>query len=200
MKRPSNRDTTAPPWRGRGKTVSLGLFSRSRPCWFRRGSLPRSNNWFLFSGRVRCLRFRPTSYLSDTLTVTPVAGNLTPSVTISNRGEPMENLSEVVTHLEKELSRAQQEVQRFTAALAALGSSRSNGRHTLSVSARRRISLAQKKRWAQARNGSKPAGAKTTGSAPAKRIRKISAAGKRRIAAAARQRWAKFRAAKKKAA
>src|ERR1017187_3947573 len=104
----------------------------------------------------------------------------------------MGNLSGVVGHLKKELARAQQEVQRFTAALAALGSS-SNGRHTLSADARRRISLAQKKRWAQARNGSKPALATT--SAPVKRTRKISAAGKKRIAAAARQRWAKFRAA-----
>jgi hypothetical protein len=110
----------------------------------------------------------------------------------------MGNLSGVVWHLKKELARAQQEVQRFTAALAALGNSASNSRHTLSADARRRISLAQKKRWAQARNGSKPAAA--TASVPVKHTRKISAAGKKRIAAAARARWAKFRAAKKKAA
>jgi len=110
----------------------------------------------------------------------------------------MGNLSGVVGHLKKELQRAQQEVQRFTAALAALGSSSLNGHRTLSASARKRISLAQKKRWARARNGSKPAAA--TASAPLKGTRKISAAGKKRIAAAARQRWAKFRAAKKKAA
>jgi len=108
----------------------------------------------------------------------------------------MGHLSGVVGHLKKELQRAQQEVQRFTAALAALGSSSSNGRRTLSASARRRISLAQKKRWAKARNGSQPAVA--IASAPAKRTRKISAAGKKRIAAAARARWAKFRAAKKR--
>jgi hypothetical protein len=112
----------------------------------------------------------------------------------------MENLSEVVGHLKKELARAQQEVQRFTAALAALGNSGSNGHRTLSASARQRISLAQKKRWAQARNGSKPAAAKTIASVPVKRTRKLSAAGKKRIAAAARQRWAKFRAAKNAAA
>jgi hypothetical protein len=111
----------------------------------------------------------------------------------------MQNLSGVVGHLKKELTRAQQEVQRFTAALAALGSAGSNGRHTLSASARKRISAAQKLRWAKARNGSKPAAAKTA-SAPLKGTRKISAAGKKRIAAAARQRWTKFRAAKKKAA
>jgi hypothetical protein len=112
----------------------------------------------------------------------------------------MGNLSGVVGHLKKELSRAQQEVQRFTAALAALGSSGSNGHRTLSADARRRISLAQKKRWAKARNGSKPVAAKTIDSAPVKRTRKISAAGKKRIAAATRARWAKFRAAKKNAA
>jgi hypothetical protein len=109
----------------------------------------------------------------------------------------MENLSEVVGHLKKELARAQQEVQRFTAALAALGNSGSNEHRTLSASARQRISLAQKK---QARNGSKAAAAKTIASVPVKRTRKLSAAGKKRIAAAARQRWAKFRAAKKAAA
>jgi hypothetical protein len=112
----------------------------------------------------------------------------------------MGKLSAVVGHLKKELERAHQEVQRFTAALAALGSSSSNGHRTLSASARKRISIAQKKRWAQARNASQPAAAKTTSSANVKRTRKISAAGKKRIAAAARQRWAKFRAAKKKAA
>jgi len=99
----------------------------------------------------------------------------------------MGKLSGVVGHLKKELERAQQEVQRFTAALAALASS--GGHRTLSASARKRISLAQKKRWAQAK-----------GATTVKRTRKISAAGKRKIAAAARARWAKFRAAKKKAA
>lgn len=108
----------------------------------------------------------------------------------------MGNLSVVVEHLKKELGRAQQEVQRFTAALAALGSSNSNARRTLSASARKRISLAQKKRWARARNGSRPAAATTS----VRPTRKISPAGKKRIAAAARARWAKFRAAKKKVA
>ena len=67
---------------------------------------------------------------------------------------------------------------------------------TLSESARKRISLAQKKRWAKARNGSKPAAA--TASTPVKRT--MSASARRKIAAAQRARWAKVRAAKKKAA
>jgi hypothetical protein len=72
----------------------------------------------------------------------------------------MGNLSGVVGHLKKELSRAQQEVQRFTAALAALGSSASNGQRTLSADARKRISMAQKARWQKARKGPKLAAAK----------------------------------------
>jgi hypothetical protein len=100
----------------------------------------------------------------------------------------MGNLSGVVQHLKKELGRAQQGVLRFGAALAALGSSHSNGRSTLSAAARKKISLAQKKRWAKAR-----------GRAP-KRKRTISVAGKKRIAEAQRLRWARLRAQAKKAA
>jgi len=99
----------------------------------------------------------------------------------------MGNLSGAVGHLKKELKRAQHDVQRFTAALAALGSSNSNGQRTLSAAARKRISLAQKKRWAKA-NGQAP-----------KPKRTISAAGRRRIAAAQRARWARVRAVKKAA-
>jgi hypothetical protein len=111
----------------------------------------------------------------------------------------MGNLSGVVGHLRKELKRAQQDVQRFTAALAALGSSPSNGRRTLSASARKRISMAQKARWAKARRGSRPGdrSTKTTRLALVKRT--ISAAGRKRIAAAQRARWAKMKAGKKPA-
>jgi hypothetical protein len=57
----------------------------------------------------------------------------------------------------------------------------------MSAAARRKISLAQKARWAKAR-----------GHAP-KPKRRISAAGKKRIAAAQRRRWAKLKAQQKKA-
>jgi hypothetical protein len=112
----------------------------------------------------------------------------------------MGNISIAVGHLKKELKRAQQEVQRFTAALAALGSSASNSQRTLSASARKRISLAQKARWAKARRGSQPGAgaAKTTGSIPVKRT--MSASARKKIAAAQRARWAKVKAAQKKAA
>ena len=109
-------------------------------------------------------------------------------------------LSEAVAHLKNELKRAQQDVQRFTAALAALGSSASNGGRTLSADARKRISLAQKARWAKTRKASQPVAgsAKATGLTIVKRT--MSASARRKIAAAQRARWAKFRAAKKKAA
>jgi hypothetical protein len=103
----------------------------------------------------------------------------------------MGNLSGVVQHLKKELGRAQGEVQRFTAALAALGNSHSNGQRTLSAAARKKISLAQKKRWAASRKESKPA------AAPTKRT--MSASARRKIAAAQKKRWAKARAQKKAA-
>jgi len=106
----------------------------------------------------------------------------------------MGNLFGVAGQLKKELLRAQPEVQRFTAALAALGPSGSNGGHRLSASARKRIGLAQKARWAKTRKGSQPAAAaKTTGSAPVKR--EMSASARRKIAAAQRARWAKLKKA-----
>src|ERR1700732_1222104 len=64
----------------------------------------------------------------------------------------------------------------------------------MSASARRRISLAQKARWAKVRAGN----VVSIGSKRGKHT--ISAAGRKRIAAAQRARWAKVRAANKKAA
>jgi nucleoid-associated protein YgaU len=83
------------------------------------------------------------------------------------------------------------ELTHVDAALSVLGklsggSNYTKTGRTMSSAARRKISLAQKARWAKA-NGQAP-----------KPTRTISAAGKKRIAVAARARWAKFRAAKKK--
>ena len=100
----------------------------------------------------------------------------------------MENMSRVVQQLRKELQRAENEVSRFRAALSALGSSTSNGhRRTMSADARRRISLAQKARWAK-QNGQ---------AAGPKRI--VSSAARRKMAAAQRARWAKVKRLKKPA-
>src|SRR5713226_7758020 len=59
-------------------------------------------------------------------------------------------------------------------------------RGTMSAAGRRRIALAQKKRWAAFKKGK-------TGK-PGKRT--MSAAGRKRIAKASRKRWAEFRAQK----
>jgi len=71
------------------------------------------------------------------------------------------------------------------AALSVLGKLGGRSNHTMSAAARRKISLAQKARWAKAK-GHAPKGKRT-----------MSAAGRRRIAAAQRARWAKVRAGKK---
>ena len=60
-------------------------------------------------------------------------------------------------------------------------------KRTMSVSARRRIAMAQKKRWAVIKK------AKAT---PAKPKRKLSAAGRKAILEALRKRWASVRKAK----
>ena len=83
------------------------------------------------------------------------------------------------------------ELRHVDAALSVLGKfagGRNSSRPKSGVSAlaRKRMSLAQKARWAKAKSG-----------AP-KPTRTISAAGKKRIAAAQRARWAKLKAAKKK--
>ena len=83
------------------------------------------------------------------------------------------------------------ELRHVDAALSVLGKlnrgiSHTKPGHGMSAAARRKISLAQKARWAKAK-----------GRAP-KVKRTISAAGKKRIAAAQRARWAKLKAQQKK--
>jgi hypothetical protein len=70
----------------------------------------------------------------------------------------------------------------------------SNGKRTMSASARARIGAAQKARWAKVK-GSKPA--KPAKSASTGR-RKMSSAARAKIAAAAKARWAKAKAAGRK--
>ena len=107
----------------------------------------------------------------------------------------MANLSGVVQQLKKAHAEAQGEVKRLGAALAALGSltggSPARQRRTLSAAARRKISLAQKARWAKvkAKNGK-------ANVAPVPKKRTMSAAARKKIAAAQRARWAKVRSAK----
>jgi hypothetical protein len=102
----------------------------------------------------------------------------------------MGNVSGVVQQLRKELERVEGEASRFRAALAALGSSVSNGhRHILSAAARKKISLAQKARWAKQKGPAEVARTKRT----------VSAAARKKMAAAQRARWAKVKGLKKAA-
>jgi hypothetical protein len=107
------------------------------------------------------------------------------SLGIMSAGVPMKHMSIVVHQLKKERQHVQQQLQRIDEALAALGGSSNGSSRTMSAAGRRKISLAQKARWAKQ---------KARGHAP-KPKRTISPAGRRRIAAAQRARWAKVRRA-----
>jgi hypothetical protein len=100
-------------------------------------------------------------------------------------------LASIVSELRVVRTNLANQLKHVDAALSVLGklnggSSYTKPRHTMSASVRKRMSLAQKARWA-----------KTRGRAP-KPKRTISAAGRKRIAAAQRRRWAKLKAQQKK--
>jgi hypothetical protein len=97
----------------------------------------------------------------------------------------MKHMIAVVAQLKKEREHTQRQLRRIDEALAALGSVSSKGTRTMSAAGRRKISLAQKARWAKH---------KVVGHA-AKPKRTISAAGRKRIAAAQRARWARVKKA-----
>jgi hypothetical protein len=117
----------------------------------------------------------------------------------------MLNLENALRELREKRSHAQVEIDKLDQIISGIESLNGTGaatpgkatkpKHTMSASARRRISLAQKARWASVRKQSQPKLVAKTGSAPAKR--KISAAGRKRIAAAQKARWAKLKAGKK---
>jgi hypothetical protein len=93
----------------------------------------------------------------------------------------MNHMNVVVQQLKNEREHTQKQLQRIDEALAALGSSSNGASRTMSAASRRRISLAQKKRWAKARTANPK--------------RSISLAGRKRIAAAQRARWERVRSA-----
>jgi len=102
----------------------------------------------------------------------------------------LKGLASIVSELKLVRTNLVNELRHVDAALSVLGklkggSNSNKPRHTMSASARKRMSLAQKARWAKAK-----------GRAP-KPKRTISAAGRKRIAAAQRARWAKLRAGRK---
>jgi hypothetical protein len=102
----------------------------------------------------------------------------------------MTNVSGVIQQSKKERVRLEDQLHRVTAAITAFGRVYLHGtgakavagkKGTMSAAARKKISLAQKARWAKQRT--------------AKPKRTISAAGRKRIAAAQRARWAKVKGA-----
>jgi prophage DNA circulation protein len=102
----------------------------------------------------------------------------------------LKGLASIVSELRALRTNLVNELRYVDAALSVLGklnrgSSLTKPGRTMSASARMRMSLAQKARWAKAK-----------GQAP-KPKRTISAAGRKRIAAAQRARWAKVKAGKK---
>ncbi|MGB8582963.1 MAG: hypothetical protein WCD47_19250 [Candidatus Sulfotelmatobacter sp.] len=106
-------------------------------------------------------------------------------------------MQSVTSQLQAERKRLEAELHRVTAALTAFGSVYLHGTKTkmgaigktltMSAAARRKISLAQKARWAKKKADAQPATAK----------RVISAASRRKMAAAQRARWAKVKGGKK---
>jgi len=116
----------------------------------------------------------------------------------------MSNLDNALRELREKRSLAQIEIDKLDQIISGIESLNGTGvphkaiqparmvsvpaKRTMSAAARRKISLAQKARWA-----------KQNGQAP-KAKRKISPAGRKRIAAAQRVRWAAVRAGQTKAA
>ncbi len=95
-------------------------------------------------------------------------------------------LASIVSELRGERTNLVNHLKRVVAALSVLGklhggSSYTKPGRTLSAAARKRISIAQKARWAKRAGKMKPK-------------RTISAEGRKRIAAAQRARWAKLKA------
>jgi hypothetical protein len=104
----------------------------------------------------------------------------------------LKGLASIVSELRVERTNLANQLKRVDAALSVLGKSNGGSPYTkprtLSASARKRMSLAQKARWAKSA-ASDQAGRK-------KPKRTMSASARRKIAAAQRARWAKVRAKK----
>jgi hypothetical protein len=108
----------------------------------------------------------------------------------------LKGLASMVSELRVERTNLVDQLRHVDAALAVLGKlnggrSYTEPRRALSIAARRKISMAQKARWA------KSAPNRRGGTVKPKRT--ISAAGRKRIAMAQRARWAKLKTPKKTA-
>jgi hypothetical protein len=115
---------------------------------------------------------------------------------------PKTLMQSVVSQLQKERTRLEDELHRITTALVAFGNVYMHGsrpkaavatrkKRTISAAGRKRIVAAQRARWAKAKGQKVVSIAARTG-------RSMSPAARRRIAAAQKARWAKWRKAQKK--
>src|SRR6266581_4577511 len=120
----------------------------------------------------------------------------------TREGDLMANIAERVKEIQQERDRLDQAIAALvplvetTRALSARNGA-GGPRRTLSAAARRKVSLAQKARWARLRAENSAKGQPSTVN-PGKRT--MSAAARRKIAATQRARWAKLKAQQKKAA
>ena len=109
------------------------------------------------------------------------------------RGNTMADLAGVLKELVQERSRLEQAIEVIGKLVGRNGAGGQTGakrpKRTLSAAARRKISLAQKARWAKTRRAAAPT-----------KVRTMSRAARNKIGAAQRARWAKTRAQQKKAA
>ena len=113
---------------------------------------------------------------------------------------PKTLMQSVVSQLQKERTRLEDELHRITTALVAFGNVYMHGsqpkaaatrkRRTISAAGRKRIAAAQRTRWAKIK-GQKA-------SISVRKGRKMSPAARRKIVAAQKARWAKWRKAQKK--
>jgi glutamate-1-semialdehyde aminotransferase len=115
---------------------------------------------------------------------------------------PKTLMQSVVSQLQKERTRLEDELHRITTALVAFGNVYMHGRQlkaavttrkkrTISAAGRKRIAAAQRARWAKIK------GQKVV-SISSRKGRKMSPAARKRIVAAQKARWAKWRKAQKK--
>jgi hypothetical protein len=113
---------------------------------------------------------------------------------------PKTLMQSVVSQLQKERTRLEDELHRITTALVAFGNVYMHGsqpkaaatrkKRTISAAGRKRIAAAQRARWAKIK-GQKA-------SISARKGRKMSPAARKRVVAAQKARWAKWRKAQKK--
>jgi hypothetical protein len=116
----------------------------------------------------------------------------------------MSNLENALQELTVKRDQAQSEVEKLNQVISGIESLNGIGmshttnqpKRTISAASRRKMALAQKKRWASLKKESQSVSAPS--SAPKKRT--MSTAARKRISLVQKARWAKIRAAKKKAA